>query len=200
MVDYNFGVNAPRARIIFRKGGDDRKDSVMAILQALMSAGRVKPDLVELGEIAGLKLEEIEQIVAPAAGGTPGSPDQADQNKQDSGKDTKSSGSKTKKKVAKNAREILGSVAGRVAGQAVKWSKEGEGNFKADFGYERKLADALDLDGFSDSASVVERLYRISADWLGDIPREVIQSKDPIFFMRQVESGMFSALEDIVYA
>lgn len=201
MVDYNFGKNAPRARIIFRKGGDDRKDAVMAILQALMSAGRVKPDLVELGEIAGLKLEEIEQIVAPPGGGTPGSPSQGDQNKNDAGKDTKSSGSKSKKKVASNSKAVIESISGRVASQVARWAKESsEEKFTPDIGYERKLSDALDLDGERSPQNAIDVLYSRTSAWLSDMPREVLAAQDPLFFMRTIERVMTSVLEDAINA
>lgn len=203
MVDFNFGKNAPRAKIIFRKMGDDRKDQVMAILQALMSAGRIKPDLEEIGQIAGLKLEEIEQIVAPA--GTPGSPDQTEQNKNATDKKkTKSEGtdgkSGTTKKAANNTKSVISEIAGRTSGQLNKWiSSNGDDNFQPSFGYERKLGDALDLDGFSGTAELTSRLYELTRAWLSDMPRDVLAGQDAFSFMKTVESVMNDTLEDLAY-
>src|SRR6478735_428864 len=66
MVDYNFGVNAPRAKIVFRKLGDLNAEMISSLLQALVSKDKVKLDYRELGEMAGMTIEEIKETVAPA--------------------------------------------------------------------------------------------------------------------------------------
>lgn len=67
MVDFNFGTNAKRATIKFRRLGDDRMDLVKTIMQQLIASGQGGPNLVELGEIAGMKIEQIQQVTEPPA-------------------------------------------------------------------------------------------------------------------------------------
>lgn len=170
LVDYNWGVNAPRAKIVFRKMGDDRKDLVIAMLQALVAGGRAKADMKQLGDIAGLTLEEIQQVTTP--------PGQTDPNKTGDGNsgnsgDSNSGGSSSKgnsssgtqkKKAAKNSRGVLREVASRVAGQYGKFSKgNGQESFVPSFGFERQLDDALDLDGAEDAGFVRQEICRITA-------------------------------------
>lgn len=61
----NFGEKAPRVQWKFRAMGKDNVDTIRAIMTGLVTAGRVMPDLEELGRIIGLDLEEIEEIVEP---------------------------------------------------------------------------------------------------------------------------------------
>lgn len=62
MVDYNFSPTSPRARIKFRKLGDDRIEMVRAVLQQLLANNSARPDLNELGSIAGLTLHEVKEV------------------------------------------------------------------------------------------------------------------------------------------
>lgn len=62
MVDYNFGTNAPRAKINFYKMGKTQAETNRAVLSALIGNGAVKVDLTELGQATGLTLEEIEVV------------------------------------------------------------------------------------------------------------------------------------------
>jgi hypothetical protein len=124
MVDFNFGTNAKRATIKFRRLGDDRMDLVKTIMQQLIASGAGGPDLVELGEIAGMKLQEIQQITEPPAKPAPepeGEPSTA------------------------AARKVAAQIYERMAPQIQKAFKDGriDPNFKPSPGYQRQLADAL---------------------------------------------------------
>lgn len=66
MVDYNFSPNAPRAKIKFRKMGNDNSTMIQSVLQALINSGKAGVDLQQLGEIAGLTLTEIKEVTKPA--------------------------------------------------------------------------------------------------------------------------------------
>ncbi len=63
MTDFNFGPNAPRPRIKFRKLGNQNSEVIRSLIEALMGQNRLGVDIQELGEIAGLSLTEIEQTV-----------------------------------------------------------------------------------------------------------------------------------------
>lgn len=202
LVDSNFGVNAPRARIVFRRSGDDRKDAVMAILQALMSKGTVKPDLVELGNIVGLKLEEVELLTEIAPGGGPGAPagSQGAPTQKEQGKTAKKTASKpAEKKAAKNSKAVISEVAGRVSGQVNRWiASDQVENFKPDFGYARKLKDAMELDGAWHAEPLVDELYRMSALWMDDLPSTVLTDTPPMTLMGMIEQVMTNLMEDLI--
>lgn len=189
LVDFNWGKNAPRATIKFRKMGDDRKDMVIAMLQALVAGGRAKADMKELGEIAGLTLTEIEQVTQLP--GTPGDGTPQDGNKTDtsgssssdsktSGKGSSSKGSDSsgaKKKAAANSKGIVREVAGRVGAQITKHARDGATeSFVPSFGYERQLEGALDLDGAENAASVIAEMYKFGGLVLADMPVDYLKT------------------------
>jgi hypothetical protein len=170
LVDFNWGVNAPRAKIKFRKMADDRKDLVLQMMQALIANGSAKPDLVQLGDIAGLTMTEVKQLADP----NPADPN-AQPTKKPADSKTKAGGTKpngTAKKVSKNTKSVLDSIATRVAGQPDK--------SKADFGYNRQLGVALSFDEAEDGHALVAELYRFTQLWLSDLPSEFEVSADVI--------------------
>jgi hypothetical protein len=71
--DWNFGVKAPKAVWTYRKLGKDDAQIYAQMLQALVAAGTVMPDLEEMGTAIGLTLREVQQITKPAD--DPESPD-----------------------------------------------------------------------------------------------------------------------------
>ncbi len=64
MATYNFGPNVSRPKIIFHKMGKTQPEATQAIITQLVKDGRVSVDLVELGQSLGLKLEEVETLIA----------------------------------------------------------------------------------------------------------------------------------------
>lgn len=205
MVDFNFGKNAPRAKIVFRRMGDDRKDAVMAILQALMSKGTVKPDLKQLGDIVGLTMEEIALVTA--APPVPGQPGAADPNAKPKASDpaskNKSDSVSKKKPVAKaanNSRAVISEVAGRVSTQINKWRISSDSaDFEPDFGYNRKLKDAMELDGAWHAEPLVVELYRVCGLWMRDLPVDYLLHTEPMMLMGTIERVMVDKLEELIY-
>lgn len=65
MVDYKFSPNAPDAKWVPRAMGKESVETVRAILQELVRSGQAKPNLEELGQIAGLTLTEVRQVTEP---------------------------------------------------------------------------------------------------------------------------------------
>jgi hypothetical protein len=65
MVDYNFSPNAPRAKIKFRKMGNENSTLIATLVQALVNGNRATVDLDQLGEVAGLDLREVRQLTKP---------------------------------------------------------------------------------------------------------------------------------------
>jgi hypothetical protein len=162
LVDNNWGKNAPRATICFRKMADDRKDLVLQMMQALIASGKAKPDLEQLGEIAGLTLTEVKILTDPLTG-APSDPNASPTKKPDTGT-TKAGGTKpngTAKKVSKNTLEILTNISDRVCAQS---------RSNLDFGYNRQLGITFDLDGAADGHRLVGELYDFTLAWISDLP------------------------------
>lgn len=164
MADYNFGVKAKRPKIIFRKMGSEKQAMIVAILQALIPTGTVQVDLDQLSEIAGIGFTEKEVLTAPPAGGLP---DQSAPAAKPAAKPDAS------KKTAKNSAPVFAEISTRIAGQIIKASKdEFPKPLELSFGYERKLADALDADGYFNSHLIVPALYSRVGECVADFPIE----------------------------
>ena len=144
MVDTNFSPTSPRARIVFRKLGDDKTDLVKTLLQQMLAKGTVKPDLVELGDIAGLKLEEIEEVLSepPAPTPEPTAEDSEDEDTSGGEDEPGSSGE------AQNARRVVSAMHGRIASQLARAERDGDlAGFTANLGHRKQLVGALIAGG-----------------------------------------------------
>ena len=69
MVDFNFGPKAPRARINFRKMGNDNSELVRTVATQMVNGKIAKVDLRELSDAAGLRFLEMTEEEALAAAG-----------------------------------------------------------------------------------------------------------------------------------
>lgn len=145
MVDINFSPTSPRARIKFRKLGDDKLDLVKTMLQQMLANQTVKPNLVELGDIAGLSLAEVQEVTSdPAADPTTEDPTSADPGSQTGGKDGTSGGG-----ASQSSRRILEAMHERLVAQVTKADRDGtfDPSFAADLGYRKQFVAALVAEG-----------------------------------------------------
>ena len=60
MARFNFGTRAALPKIVFHRVGKTQNETNKAILSELVKQGKVKVDLVELGQATGLTLEEVD--------------------------------------------------------------------------------------------------------------------------------------------
>lgn len=190
MVDFNFGTKAPRARLVFRKMGDDKVELVKQLLQALMTSGTVKPDLDQLGDIVGLKLSEIKQLVDPNA--DPANPP-ADDPKQDT---AKTGG----KKASKNSRAYISETARRVGVQLVEHGAAGLdlGKFSPALGSAGDFIEALSLDGYlGHEASIQGDLFFFMQRFLQDLPSSYVSDLGPEGAFELVRSTMAAYLDTL---
>lgn len=67
MVDFNFGPKAPRARIVFRKMGNDNAELVKTVATQMVNGKIAKVDLAELSDAAGLRFLEMTDEEAQSA-------------------------------------------------------------------------------------------------------------------------------------
>lgn len=59
MVDFNFGTKAPRARIVFRKMGNDNAELIKTVATQMVNGKIAKVNLKELSDAAGLEFLEM---------------------------------------------------------------------------------------------------------------------------------------------
>lgn len=198
MVNFNFGTGAARARIKFRKLGDDKFDLVKSILQMLISNDKIKFDLSQLGMVAGLSLEEVKEVTSnektdPNAETGAG----ADSGSGKTGKDGSGSGSgKSNESSSTVASAIFARLEGQI-GKAFKDGTFGKG-FVPDVGYRRRFEDALRSEGMSiDRATgVYDRVTAAVGDLAGPGAGEYMGADHVMLAVKQtVDSVMKIATE-----
>lgn len=62
---FNFTPNAPKVEWKIRPLGKDNVETIRAMISALISANKAKPDLDDLGMALGMRLEEIREVTEP---------------------------------------------------------------------------------------------------------------------------------------
>jgi hypothetical protein len=192
MVDINFSPTSPRARIVFRKLGDDKLDLVKVLLQQMIANGTTKVNLVELGDIAGLSLEEVQEVLddpKPKA-----EPPTEDPKVDDPAGGEDESGDAGE---SQNSRRVVSSMHGRIAAQIAKAERDGtlsefgpvdlghrkqfvaaviakgKGRVEADAAYRRAEAYVADVissgvDGFGSVGSMCSAIERGLAIAVGE--------------------------------
>ena len=150
MIDFNFGPNAPRAKIVFTKMGKANTDLLNTIIQAGITKGSYKVDVRELGEMTGLTIEEVEVVTDTP---TPAPAEKA-----------------TDPAKPGAVAEIRNLIVERVQAQVVKsFSRNTFGDpdeFVIKMGYKRQLADALHRMGLSDAGTRADDIYEVMDRWI----------------------------------
>lgn len=150
MVDYNFSPKAPSARIIFQKMGKADGTMVSAVVSALISGGKAKPDLDELGKLAGMSLTEIRQTTQdttdPAATGATGD-----------GTTGPAQSGTSPGQTARTVKEIINRVRPQVE-KAMREDRFGP-DLQINMGYKNQFQRSLEADGVSRPSTRTEGLY-----------------------------------------
>lgn len=164
----NFSVKAPKVEIKFRKLGNENVELVRALLTEMVRGDKIKPNLLQLGEMAGLELEEINELSAnnPANPDNPANDPNSPQNnpKVDTRVVRKNSDPGKAKVTTKK-------ISARIRPQidaAFKNSKFTEGT-SFSMGYQRQFEEALADDGFVDSFNMTRDFYAYMDYWLSEI-------------------------------
>lgn len=160
MVRFNFSESIATknpVRIVFRRMGKENVETTRAIINQLMTQGRLGVDVVELGQAAGLTLKEIEQVVdAPAGKDARVARNRPDKANPESVGDPAATG---------------GDITARIARQVDKAFREnnyGEG-FKPSLGYHRQMREALERSGITDAESRCAEIFGTMDRWLEDV-------------------------------
>ena len=169
LVNYNFGIRAPRAEIVFRKMGTTNSDMVKEIMLALLNQNKLKFDIEELGQIAGMTLKEVRQTVQDPA---------ADPAQQDAGANPPDAAAgpaaraatvtggmslATLERRAEDVSAVAKEICDRVRPQiekAIKSETFGP-ELRVNMGFKRRMEQAAGVP--------VENLYAVMDAWLKDI-------------------------------
>ena len=170
MVDFNFGPKAKRARIKFRKLGDDKFELVKSILQMLISKDKIAFDLEQLGMVAGLTLEEVKEVTSREE-----DPDAGANGEQDSDPEAQSarrgSGSGGSGKSSESSAAVAKAIYARLESQIGKARRDGTfgDSYIPDPGYRRRFEDALRSEGMSEASArgTYDRVVTYLVDAIG---------------------------------
>lgn len=163
----NFGGKGKLPKIKFNKLDNTNAQMLQTILQALISQGAIKFDLVQLGEMAGLTIEQAQQTLAQptgakgseidpnaAGGGEPGITEETDQ-----------------PGILNLSSSLRTQILNRVSGQVERAFTDGAFNsdLQINIGYRRQMERALQADGVSDAAGAAYSMYARLDAWCRDM-------------------------------
>jgi hypothetical protein len=186
MVNWNFGINAPRAKIKFMKMGKVQSELLQSIITSMMTTGaggkQFRPDVREIGELAGLTFEEIE-IVKPE---TLDAPPQQDPAEPDPNKDEPQT-DQVKRFISDRVRQQIAKCY-----RVDKWAPP-------KLGHAKQLQNALQADGYGEN--VENRVRDFYDDLDGKIENFLSDHFDDLgstdAFMRVFDRMMDNALTSI---
>lgn len=167
MVDMNFSPKAPDAYIKFRKLGTNNAEMVKALIQELIRGNKAKPNLEELGQMAGMSLTEVKETIKQP---DPSIDSNADPTTNPPATDPRISrnnptpSTKTKAANRKAVDDVLAQVYARVRPQVENAIRTG--SFDSDFipslGFRKKFVAAFDEGG----VEAANNFYRSVEAWV----------------------------------
>ena len=149
IIAYNFNGKPIPCRIKFTKMGKTDSQLLQAIITQLLTAGAIKFDVREIGEMTGLTIEEqeiatgTENQAPPEENPAPDAPDQQN--------------------------EIKRLMVKRVRAQVEKAFRNGsfgDLNFQPKIGYKRQLNEAFKAQGLTKTGERVDDIYDMLDNWL----------------------------------
>lgn len=189
MRDFNFGTNANLPKIKFRRMGAQNEELVRDVVRAMIAKESIKPNLEQLGEIAGLTLTQVKQLTGDGTD-QPGDPTQPSQ-ATDPG-----AGSATENQG--RVWNVVESLRERVSQQvhnAYKNDRLSETEFS--LGYQSQLRTAFSNCGVLDAEKRTQSLFESIALLLGDMAAMRLQ-KTPDAFMASFKTNLDTMISQIL--
>ncbi len=159
ITDYNFSPKAPSPKIVFKKLGDQNAELVRALLTSLVDKDKVMPDIVELGQMAGLSLKEIRALSSDG-----------EDDGEDGDSDSRAGRVRPETEPgdpAATAADILRRVEPQIK-NAFDEGRFGPG-LKISMGFKNKMESALRQAGVNRPATVTNELYSRMDRCLSDL-------------------------------
>lgn len=172
MAIYNYGPKAKLPRIRFRKLGVAQQETLRAVVQAMISKDKVKPNIEELGQHIGLSLEEIDEVTEPE---NPGGSDQLPND--DGGENGNKDGRVGRpERLKDDDGPVPGSttkaISGRIADQISRSYRRGTlSSWNPAPGFRRQLVAELQFAGHADARGAAERFDAAVIGTLSDAAR-----------------------------
>lgn len=166
MKNYNFGVNSPPPKIVFRKMGNSNAEMVKELLTALVQGNKAMVDLEELGQMAGMTLKEVRQTTAPAP-----EPDAEDgDGQEDPNADDGGTADNTGRAGTGAVRDVVKDIVARVRPQVESAYRSFEDPKLSDvsMGYKRKMERAFAEAGDPDPIARVHEFYERMDSWIAN--------------------------------
>lgn len=209
MVNFKFSENAPDAKIVFRKLGKTDGETIRAMVTELLRKDKIKPNLEELGQAAGMEFSEIKEMIQPPAKPDPNLDPNADPNADPNDpkvdprvsrtrpEDKKPKGLKSNKEILDATQEIYQRVHPQVE-NAFRDGRFGPG-LELSLGFKKKVTAALTGAGVAAAGDVANSLYSRMDSWTADAVTAGSAIGGPDDFMRTfsiVLEGEIARLED----
>jgi hypothetical protein len=199
MVNFNFSPKAPSAKIHYRKMGNTNTELIKELLVALVNQGKAKVDLKELGQMAGMKLSEVQETLAP-----PDEPNAPDEDTQDEpqGPDTGGATASITTSAARGmeARAVAKEIVARVRPQveAAFRSNTFNSDLQINMGFKRKFEKALANMGESYPIVTANEFYGRMDNWINDVTG--VGCASPENFMHMFEAVLNSEVDRLIDA
>ena len=196
IIDYNFSPKAPRAKIVYRSRGNSQIEMVRELLVSLVAKDKIKPDIDELGKIAGMTFTEIRETTqAP----TPDDPSEAGEEGGGApGPDAPGGGGLGE--GAEDGSAIATEIFNRVRPQIENaWNAGTFGpSLRVSMGYKRKLEMTLARAGVFAPINRASVFYNFMDNWFQDV---LALGKDgfdsPESFLRLFKAVLNSQLTEV---
>lgn len=169
MISYNFSDRAPRAKLVFRKQGKTDAETVRALITALITQDKVKPSILELGQIAGLSLEEIEVVTSADDESNAAGDDKPAEEGVGSDRETAQLSPRTPR--LPQAKAVAEDIVARVDGQIASAFRKGTfgPGFTASLGYKRRFTEALKIHEIENAEERALAFYRGIEAWVENV-------------------------------
>ena len=163
MVDFNFSANAPRAKIVYRKLGNQQGEILKDMITQLMAKGRIEPDIKELGQLSGMTLKEIAESVDAPGGDVPDDGDQKG-DRTDGNDGTGRGRGESPAPSSSNHRGALTEIADRVRSQVSNAVKRMDDmtQLSVNMGFKRRITAEIGQDK-------ADTLYAFMDTYVADI-------------------------------
>lgn len=164
MAKWNYpGMNPPKVKIKFNKLDNTNAQLLEMILQALIGKDKIKFDVEQLGEMAGMTISEIQQTTAPQT------QDPVPASDPKSGKPVVNPAPPSNDILS--ARDIQAAITTRTIGQVENAFREDRfgPDLRLNFGFKRRMEEAFTSQGIMNSVQTTNRLYAKMDNWARDI-------------------------------
>lgn len=196
MTDINFGPNAPRPKLRFRKLGNTDATMLKELLTALTQRGSIDFDYEELGQISGMTIKEIKQTTSPEPAPEPDPAE--DPTTPDPATDAAPAADR-----ARIARATGGEIVGRVRSQVESAYRNGifGPDLQINMGYKRRMEKALEAGGAPYPRASVDTLYNNMDDWIKTVVAFGTEEFDtPESFISLFEGTLYRKIDASVNA